>query len=259
MDLNDPSRGSAVVSRTFADRFWPGEDPIGKRLAPHGRGAPWYTVVGLVGDVFGSSVTETPAIHAYYPLAQIPGESAWVNTAMTIVVRTGSADPAALVPEMRRILADLDPGIALEDAETMSSVVDRSMGRIGFLVVLITGAAAGALFLAIVGVYGIVSYLIAMRTNEVRVRMALGATPTRVRRMMVAGTLKLVVAGLFIGLIGSLGAGGVLRGILFGVTPANPVVYVVGAVLLILAAAGASWVASSRAAKITPMNALRVE
>lgn len=259
VDLDDPSRGSAVVSRAFADRFWPGEDPIGKRLAPHGRDAPWYTVVGLVGDVFGSTVTETPAIHAYYPLAHIPGESGWVNTAMTIIVRTGLADPAAVVPEVRRILADLDAGIALEDAETMSSVVDRSMGRIGFLVVLITGSAAAALFLAIVGVYGIVSYLVAKRTSEVGVRMALGATPTRVRRMMVTGTLKLVVAGLCVGLIGSLGAGGALRGVLFGVTPANPVVYVVGAVLLTLAAAGASWIASRRAARITPMNALRVD
>lgn len=259
VDLDDPSRGSAVVSRAFADRFWPGEDPIGKRLAPHGRGAPWYTVVGLVGDVFGSSVTEAPAIHAYYPLAQIPGESGWVNTAMTIIVRTGSADPAALVPEVRRILADLDPGIALEDAETMSSVLDRSMGRIGFLVVLITGAAVAALFLAIVGVYSIVSYMLAKRTNEVGVRMALGATPTKVRRMMVVGTLKLVVAGLSVGLIGSLAAGGFLRGVLFGVTAANPVVYMLGAALLILAAAGASWIASSRAARITPMNALRIE
>lgn len=259
VDLDDPSRGSAVVSRAFADRFWPGEDPIGKRLAPHGRGAPWYTVVGLVGDVFGSTVTGTPAIHAYYPLAQIPGESGWVNTAMTIVVRTRSADPGALMPEVRRILADLDAGIALEDAETMSSVVDRSMGRIGFLVVLITGAAAAALFLAIVGVYGIVSYLVARRTSEVGVRMALGATPAKVRRMMVTGTLKLVVAGLCVGLIGSLGAGNALRGVLFGVTPADPAVYVAGAVLLILAAAGASWIASSRVARITPMNALRVE
>ena len=258
-DLDDPSRGSAVVSRAFADRFWPGQDPIGKRLAPHGRGEPWYTVVGLVGDVFGSSVTGTPALHAYYPLAQIPGESGWFNTAMTIAVRTGSADPAALVPEMRRILADLDPGIALEDAETMSSVLDRSTGRLGFLLVLITGAAAAALFLAMVGVYGTVSYLIAKRTNEVGVRMAFGATPTMVRRMMVAGALKLAVVGLSVGLIGSLVAGGALRGVLFGVTPANPMVYVLGALLLTLAAAAASWIASSRATRITPMSALRVE
>lgn len=259
VDLDDPSRGSAVVSRAFADRFWPGEDPIGKRLAPHGRGSPWYTVVGLVGDVFGSSVTETPASHAYYPLAQIPGESGWFNTAMTIVVRTGSADPAALVPEVRRILAELDPGVALEDAETMSSVLDRSRGRLGFLLVLITGAAAAALFLAIVGVYGTVSYLVAKRTKEVGVRMAFGATPTMVRRMMVAGSLRLAVLGLCVGLIGSLAAGGALQGFLFGVTPANPVVYVLGALLLTLAAAGASWIASSRATRITPMNALRVE
>ena len=258
-DLDDPSRGSAVVSRAFAERFWPGEDPIGKRLAPNGRGAPWYTVVGVVGDVFGSSLTETPAIHAYYPLAQIPGESGWFNTAMTIVVRTRSPDPAAAVPEVRSILADLDTGIALDNAETMSSLLDRSMGRIRLLLVLVTAAAVAVLLLTIVGVYGVVSYLIARRTNEVGIRMAVGATPTRVRSMMAVGTLKLVAVGVGIGLIGSLGAGGALRGLLFGVTPANPVVYVMGAVLLTLAASGASWIASRHAARITPMNALRVE
>ena len=214
-DLDDPSRGSAVVSRAFAERFWPGEDPIGKRLAPHGRGAPWYTVVGVVGDVFGSSLAETPAIHAYYPLAQIPGESGWFDTAMTIVVRSRSAEPAAAVPEVRRILADLDTGIALDNAETMSSVLDRSMGRIRSLLVLVTAAAVAVLVLPIVGIYGVVSYLIAKRTNEVGIRMAVGATPTRVRSMMAVGTLKLVVVGIGIGLIGSLGAGSALRGLLF--------------------------------------------
>ena len=258
-DLDDPSRGSAVVSRGFADRFWPGEDPLGKRLAPHGRREPWYTVVGVVGDVFGSSVTETPAIHVYYPLAHIPGESGWFDTAMNIVVRMRSADPVAAVPEVRRIFADLDAGIALEEAETMSSVLDRSMGRNGLLLVLVTLAAGAALVLVLVGLYGVVSYLIAKRTKEVGVRMALGATPTKVRRMMVGGTLKLVVVGLSVGLIGSLGAGAALRGFLFGVTPANPVVYVLGAALLTLAATGASWIASSRAMRITPMNALRTE
>ena len=259
VDLDDPSRGSAVVSQAFADRFWPGEDPLGKRLAPHGQGAPWYTVVGIVGDVFGSSVTETPAIHAYYPLAQIPGESGWFNSDMIIVVRTRLANPAAAVPGVRSILADLDAGIAVDGAETMSGVLDRSMRQFSFLLMLILGAAVAALFLAIVGVYGVVSYLVAKRSNEVGVRMALGATSTVVRRMVVLRTLKLVFAGLSVGLIGSLAAGGALRGVLFGVTPANPVVYVMGAVLLVLAAITASWIASGHAARMTPMDALRIE
>ena len=126
---------------------------------------------------------------------------------MTIVVRTRSADPGATVPEVRRILAEFDSGIALEDAETMSSVLDRCMSQTGFLSVLVTATAGTALILALVGPYGVVSYLIAKHTDEVGVRMAIAATPAKVRRMMVAGTLKLVAVGLSVGLIGSPGAG----------------------------------------------------
>lgn len=178
---------------------------------------------------------------------------------MTIVVRTRSADPGATVPEVRRILAEFDSGIALEDAETMSSVLDRCMSQTGFLSVLVTATAGTALILALVGPYGVVSYLIAKHTDEVGVRMAIAATPAKVRRMMVAGTLKLVAVGLSVGLIGSLGAGAALRGLLYGVTPANPVVYVVGTLVLTLATTGTSWVPSSRAARITAMHALRGE
>ena len=258
-DFADPTRGSVVVSQGFAERFWPGDDPIGKRLAPHGRGAPWYTVVGLVGDVYGGSVTDDPTVHAYYPLVQIPGQPPWYYAAMTIVVRTQLAEPTAVIAELRRILASLDPEIAVENAGTMREVVARSLSRSRFLLMLLATAAAGALTLAVVGVYGVVGYLVTRRSNEIGVRLALGATPARVRGTIVRETAKLLAIGLGLGLLASLMAGDALRGVLYGVTPTNPLVYLAGAGLLVVAALLASWVAAGRAIRIAPMDALRIE
>ena len=195
----------------------------------------------------------------YYPLAQIPGEPGWYNAAMNVVVRTRLADPAAVVPEVRRILTGLDPEIAVENAETMQDVLDRSLGIFSFLLLLLAGAAVAALTLAVVGVYGLVAYLVARRSNEIGIRLALGALPRRVRLSIVAATLKLLVVGLAVGLLASLATGAALSGLLFGVAPTNPLVYLAGAATLASATVLASWFASGRAAGIAPMDALRIE
>ena len=258
-DFEDPARGSAVVSQAFAERFWPGENPIGKRLAPHGRGAPWYTVVGLVGDVYGASLTDDPTTHVYYPLVQIPGQPPWYYAAMTIVVRTGLSEPTAVLGELRRILKSLDPEIAVENAGTMREVLASSVSRTRFLLMLLAIAAAAALTLAVVGVYGVVGYLVTRRSNEIGVRVALGATPAKVRRKIVRDTAKLLAVGLGLGLLASLVAGEALRGVLYGVAPTNSLVYLAGAGLLALAALLASWAAAGRAIRLAPMDALRIE
>ncbi|MDE0178499.1 MAG: ADOP family duplicated permease [Gammaproteobacteria bacterium] len=258
-DFADPARGSAVVSKAFAERFWPGEDPIGKRLAPHGRGAPWYTVVGLVGDVYGASLTDDPTVHVYYPLVQTPGQPPWYYGAMTIVVRTRLSDPTAVLPQLRRILRSLDPEIAVEKAGTMREVLAYSLRQTRFLLMLLAIAAAAALTLAVVGVYGVVGYLVARRSSEIGVRLALGATPAKVRRTIMQETAKLLAIGLGLGLLASLAAGDALRGVLYGVAPTNPLVYLVGAGLLVFAALLASWIAAGRAIRLEPMDALRIE
>lgn len=258
-DFADPGRGSAVVSRAFAERFWPGEDPIGKRLAPHGRGAPWYTVVGLVGDVYGASLTDDPTVHVYYPLVQIPGQPPWYYGAMTIVVRTRLSEPAAVLPELRRILASLDPEIAVEKAGTMREVLAYSLSQTRFLLILLATAAVAALTLAVVGVYGVVGYLVTRRSNEIGIRLALGATPATVRGKIVRETATLLVVGLGLGLLASLVAAEALRGVLYGVAPTNPAVYLAGAGLLVFAALLASWAAAGRAIRLAPMDALKIE
>lgn len=256
-DFDDPSARGAVVSRSFADKFFGGESPIGKLLSPYGWD--WFTIVGVVGDIHAKSVAEPPTPHVYYPLARIPLEAGWDPLSVALVVRTDLGEPESLLPTLRRTIAALDPDIAMTGAEPLSAVVERSTSQDRFMAALLGFAAAAALMLAVVGLYGIVSYLVARRTNEIGLRMAVGAMPERIRRMMMLASLKLVAAGLAVGLALSLTVSEVLRGLLFGVTPTSPGVYAACAVVLSLAACLAGWVAAGRASRITPMDALRME
>ena len=256
-DFDDPSARGAVVSRSFADKFFRGQSVIGERLSPYGWD--WFTVVGVVGDIHAKSVTEAPTPHVYYPLARIPEEAGWDPLAVALVVRTDLGEPESLLPTLRRMIAAVDPDIAMTNAEPLSAIVDRSTSQDRFMAALLGFAAAAAVMLAVVGLYGIVSYLVARRTNEIGLRMAVGAMPDRVRRMMMMASLKLVGVGLAVGLALCLTVAEALRGLLFGVTPTSPAVYAACAVVLSLAAALAGWVAAGRASRITPMDALRVE
>ena len=256
-DFDGPSTRGAVVSRSFAAKFFPGESPIGKRLAPYGWD--WFTIVGVVGDVYATSVADPPTPHVYYPLARIPPEAGWDPLSVALVVRTELSEPAGLLPTLRRVVATRAPDVAIADADTLSAIVERSMSQDRFMAALLGFAAAAALVLAIVGMYGVVSYLITRRTNEIGVRVAVGALPAAVRRMMVVDSLKLVAIGLVIGLAVSLNLAAALRGLLFGVTPTSPAVYAACVLVLTSAAALASWCAAGRAARMTPMDALRVE
>ena len=256
-DFDDPSARGAVVSRSFADKFFGGESPIGKLLSPYGWD--WFTIVGVVGDIHAKSVSEAPTPHVYYPLARIPLEAGWDPLSVALVVRTDLGEPESLLPTLRRTITALAPDIAMSGAEPLSAVVERSTSQDRFMAALLGFAAAAALMLAVVGLYGIVSYLVARRTNEIGLRMAVGAMPDRVRRMMMMASLKLVAVGLAVGLALSLTVAGVLRGLLFEVTPTSPAVYAACAVVLSLAGGLAGWVAAGRASRITPMDALRME
>ena len=256
-DFNDPGVRGAVVSRSFAEKFFPGTSAVGKRLAPHGWD--WFTIIGVVGDIYATSVAEPPTPHVYYPLNGIPDDAGRDPLTMTLLVRTDLAEPTAILPTLRRQAEALGDDVAITDAGTLADVVEGSMGRDRFMALLLGFSGGAALLLAVVGLYGVVRYLVARRTHEIGVRMAVGALPEGVQRMMVLASLKLVAAGLAVGLALSFGLSGVLRGLLFGVSPTSPAVYLACAIAFTCAAALASWAAARRAARITPMDALRVE
>ena len=256
-DFNDPARRSAVVSRAFAAKFFKDQPAIGQRVAPYGW--PWFTIVGVVGDTYGVSVTDEPTAHAYYPLSGIPADAGRNPMAMQLVVRTELGDPTAVLPSVRRLVTEMDPNIVMAAAEPLASVLERSTSQDRFMALLLAAAATASLLLAVIGLYGVVAFLATKRTPEIGVRMAVGARPEDIRRMMVVGSLKTVAFGIVIGVGVSLGLAGLVRGVLFGVAPTNPAVYVGSALLLVLAGGAASWLATRQATRITPLDALRVQ
>lgn len=259
-DLDFPERGAVVVSRAFADRFWPGEDPIGKGVGPNGlTNQQFYRVVGVVGDVYAGSPAGERALAIYYPVVRIPGAAGWWPNPMTLVVKTALADPTSVLPAIRRAIEDVDPAIPLAGVELMETLVARSTAQLSFTMTLIALAAASALLLAAVGLYGVVSYAVTRRTGEIGVRMALGAEPVQVARLVVGGAVRLAALGAGIGIPAALGLTRVLRGLLFGVEPTHPMAYSAAALLLGAMAGVAAYLPARRAARVDPVDALRYE
>ena len=259
VDLDSPAEGVVVVSNTFAERFWPGENPLGKRVSPYGGSTFYYRVIGVAGDVYRGSVEEEPHNLVYYPLAPIPGDIGWYFPGIDFVVRAEERPSGALLSEVRELIEEMDSTVVVGQAWTLSALVDRSMARLSFTLAVVALAAVVTLGLAALGLYGVVAYLVARRTGEIGLRMALGASPRRIRSAAVANSGKLVLAGLAFGVAASLAASATLQSLVFGVSPTSPLAFGLG-VLVVSGAAGlASWLATARAVRITPMDALRTE
>ncbi len=259
-DNDHPDRGVVVVSKAFADRFWPGEDPLGKGIAPSGRtNGPFYRVVGVVGDVYRTSLGGEPATAVYYPIVWIPESGGWWPTDMYLTVRTANADPMSVFAAISRAVTEVEPSVPLANAREMESIIDDSMSRLTFTGVLLEVAAAVALLLAAVGLYGVMSYVVSRRTREIGMRMALGARPDQVERLIVGKSFGLVATGLGLGVFMALALTRVMRGLLFGIEPTHPVAFVTAICLLAAVALVASWLPARRAARIDPAVALRME
>jgi putative ABC transport system permease protein len=252
-----------IISESMARRYWPGQDALGQRItfnsgipqeAQQEVGGPGSReVVGIVGDVKHLALAEEIVPMFYTPQAQQPSYHT-----MALVVRA-AGDPATLTSTIRGELARIDRGVPLYRARTLESVV-RSTVAAPEMRTWLFGLFAGlALVLALVGVYGVVGYLVSQRTHEIGVRLALGAERSRVVRGLLFEGLRPVALGLASGLIASLAASRWLSQLLFSVTPTDPLTYVTVMVLLLLAAAAATLLPARRATRIDPMRALRAE
>lgn len=255
-----PERGAVIVTKSFAERFWPGENPVGKGVNPNGRTkAPFYHVVGVVGDLRGTALDEPPVMGIFYPIVAMPGGGRWYPSSMHVVIKTSREDPLSLLPAIRSAVNQVDPSIAIANAESMRTIVNRSMGRLSFTLLLLGIAGGVALALAAIGLYGLISWVVARRTNEIGVRIALGAETRQVERLVVGRAMKLAAVGLGIGLLGAAASSRVLGGLLYGVAPWDPVSYLGAVVVLGAVAAVAGWIPARRAARVDPMVALREE
>jgi len=246
----------AVVSETLARRFWPTEDAVGRRFTTGrpqpGQSPSWITIVGVVGDLHHEGLAKEPLAELYFAYTQPPMATPF------IAVRTTS-DAARFAPVLRSVVLSLDRGVTVSQEQAMSETVARSMATERLSTTVLSGFAVVALVLAAVGIYGVMSFSVSRRTQEIGVRMALGARSGAVVRMVLRQALALAAAGVLLGMAGALALTRLLRSMLFGVSPTDPLVFAGVVALLLAVAALASYVPARRAAHVNPVVALRYE
>jgi len=240
-----------VINETMAKKHWRGEDPIARRIrfSPDG---PWFTISGIVADVQVRGARGTPVDEVYIPYWLMP------EAGINVVLKT-AADPALLAEPLKRAVKEIDPAIAVAGIATMERTIADANGASRFYATLVALFAALALVLAAVGIYGVMSYAVAQRSQEIGVRLALGAAERQIFSLVVGDTLKLAAAGLGFGILGAMVVGWTLRNLLFGVGGADPWTLGGTAAILLFVAVIASYVPARRAMRTDPIEALRAE
>jgi putative ABC transport system permease protein len=243
-----------IVNQAFAKKFWPNQDAVGKRIVMGGMSEHpnWITIVGIVGDVrhFGLDVDPKPEM--YVPFAQDPYFT-------TIYVVRSNQDPRSLLPAIRREIQAIDSAVPLANIRTVEDVIADSVAPRRLSVVLLGVFAAVAVLLASVGIYGVMSFLVVQRTQEIGVRMALGAQRSDVLKLILGRSLKLISAGAAIGLVVALMSTGALRALLYNVNAFDAPTFVLVTIFLAAVALAASYLPAMRATKADPMTALHAE
>jgi len=240
---------TVVINETMGKRHWPGEDPIGRRIRFEEDG-PWFTIVGIVADVQVRGARGTNVVEAYLGYWHNP------EPGVNIVLKTAS-EPMALAEPLRRVVKEVDPGIAVAGLSSLPAIIAEANGGSRFYATLVAVFAGLALLLAAVGIYGVLSYAVAQRTQEIGVRLALGAAERQIFALVVGESLKLAAVGLAIGLAGAVAVGMALQRLLFGVRATDAATFAVTGALLVLVALVASYIPARRAMRIAPMEALR--
>ncbi len=244
---------ATVIGETMARRYFPNEDPIGKRInLGDPQTSPWRTIVGIVGDVRNEELSAEPNPQMYVSFAQLPRQN------LSLVVR-GAGDPASLIAGVRSAVAELDRDLPLYNLRTLTQMLSESLARERFSLLLIVIFAGLALLLAGVGVYGVLAYSVTQRTHEIGVRLALGGSRRDVLRLVVGQGMKLVLVGIGAGLLAAFALTRLMAGLLYGVTATDPLTFAGVSVLLAGVALLACWIPARRATKVDPMIALRCD
>jgi predicted permease len=245
---------AAVVSQSLVQKYWPNEDPIGKTIQFGNMDGDLHLlhVIGVVGDVHAYTVDQPPAPTVYgNALQRLPSSS------YTVVAR-GQSEGSALVPAMREVVRGLDPQLPLK-FRTLDEIFSSSLDRQRFSLVIFGVFGVAALLLAAMGIYGVTSYAVAQRTQEIGIRMALGAQMRDVLKLVLSSAMSLVFIGALLGLAGAYAATRVMLSLLFGVTPTDLATFVAVPLVLFVVALVASLVPARRATKVDPLIALRYE
>lgn len=253
-DLTNGSR-FVLINEAMAKRFWPGEDPVGKRISTmvsSGQQIPWQTIVGVVGNVRHLGLDIEPRPEIYYHTNTSP------PFGPVVVIRTTS-DPTRLISIARAKVRELDRDVPISNVNTMEQLVAQSVAQRRFGMFLLGTFALLALLLAAIGIYGVVSYSVTQRTQEIGVRMALGASAADVLKMVLRNGMSLALIGVGLGLVGAFGLTRLMSRLLFEVTPTDVTTFALVSVGLISVALLACYLPARRAMKVDPLEALRYE
>jgi predicted permease len=254
-------RKFVLVSENLARELWgSAEGAIGKRVRSTDIG-PWREVIGVVGDVRHGGAQEPPPAVVYWPtFGQVP--YAPITEAVRSVafsVRTDRAGTGALLNEIRQAVWSVNAAIAIANPETMGETVDRSMARTSFTLVMLAIAGAMALLLGFIGIYGVIAYAVSQRTREIGIRIALGAQPGAVKQVFIRYGLGLCALGIAIGVGAAAALTSVMKSLLFGVAPLDPVTFAAVPVTLLLATLAACYLPARRVSAVDPVECMRAE
>ena len=255
---DDKAPDVVIINETLAKQYFPGVDPVGRRLKnggperPIGPNNKWNTIVGVVGDINYSGLDAPPEPVVYYPFRQA------TNNNQYVIIRT-SMNPRSLEPAVKAVVADLDKDLPIVNVRTMDELMTEAVAPPRFRTVLVSMFAIVGLLLAAIGIYGVMAYAVTERTHELGVRIALGADRGDVLRIVLGEAAWLAATGVGLGLAGALGATRLIQTLLFGVTATDALTFTGIALLLTSTALLASYIPARRATRVDPMVALRYE
>ena len=250
------------MNDALARVMFPNQDPIGQRVklgGPPLPGSSWLTIAGVVSNTPQIVLGEPPVPQVFMPLfaTRNAGVPTRIST-MSYVVRT-TVPPLSLTAPVRGAIGSLDPRLAIAQVQTLQDILDRASAQMAFTMVLLLIAAVVALLLGVVGIYGVTSYIVSQRTGEIGVRLALGAEPRGVARMIVRQGGLVALAGVASGLGAALAGGRLIESLLYGVSSRDPGVLAGTTLILLAVSLAACWLPARRAARLSPVEALRTE
>jgi predicted permease len=248
---------AVLVNQTLAKKFFTDRDPIGQRVKPgFGDNVPWFTIVGVLKDVKQGGVAEAPGTEMYMLAQQMPKALNFAPGQMNFIIR-GAVPFDTLAPQFRQAVQSLDSGLPIVRMRSMDDVIDAAVARPRFMTILLGVFAGLALLLAAVGTYGVLSYLVSERKQEIGIRMALGADRARILKLVLVRGLVLSGAGLIIGLAASAGLSRVLAALLFNVAPTDPRTLAGVSAIIAMVAVVACVIPAWRATRVDPLVVLR--
>jgi predicted permease len=252
----EDSMPAVVINDTMASRYWPNDDAIGRQFMMGTDDKPWLTIVGVVGTVRHNAVVEEPRAEMYVAHAQLPAHIRSTPRGMTLVVKTDT-DPLALTGQVRDAIRAIDRNLPVSDIRTMEQVAASALSQPRFITFLLALFAGTALTLAAIGIYGTISLLVAERTQEMGIRLALGANPPAILKLVLGQGMILTAVGLVIGLVGAAILSRTLSGLIYGVGTLDPLTFIAVPALLSVVALLACLLPARRAASVDPITTLR--